>query len=56
MTALVQTQVQKAVRQQDNKTPQEAKTGEVQIPESWQLTKEQQEFIELFSAEEHIEK
>lgn len=55
MTALAQTQVQKSVRQQDDKLQKEAKSGEVQVPESWQLTQQQKEFIDLFSTDEHIE-
>ncbi|MFP2504855.1 hypothetical protein [Enterobacteriaceae bacterium RIT711] len=55
MTVLAQTQVQKSVRQQDDKPQQEAKSGEVQVPESWQLTQQQKEFIDLFSTDEHIE-
>ena len=55
MTALAQTQVQKSVLQQDDKLQKEAKSGEVQVPESWQLTQEQKEFIDLFSTDEHIE-
>ena len=55
MTVLAQTQVQKSVRQQDDKPQQEAKSGEVQVPESWQLKKKKKEFIDLFSTDEHIE-
>ena len=55
MTVLAQTQVQKSVRQQDDKPQQEAKSGEVQDPESWQLTQQQKEVIDLFSTDGHIE-
>ncbi|OAT31791.1 hypothetical protein M975_1681 [Buttiauxella brennerae ATCC 51605] len=54
MTTLAQTQVQKTVRQQDDKPQKEAKPGEVQVPESWQLTQQQKDFIELFSTDDHI--
>lgn len=54
MTTLTQMQAQKTVRQQDEKPQQEAKSDDVQIPESWQLTQQQKEFIELFSTDDHI--
>ena len=54
MTTLTQMQAQKTVRQQDEKPQQEAKSDVVQIPESWQLTQQQKEFIELFSTDDHI--
>lgn len=53
MTTLSQMQAQKTVRQQNEKPPQEAKSDDVQIPESWQLTKQQKEFIDLFSTDDH---
>ncbi|HKN05139.1 MAG TPA: hypothetical protein VJY31_14485 [Buttiauxella sp.] len=53
MTTLSQRQVQKTVRQRDQKPSQEVKSDDVQIPESWQLTKQQKEFIDLFSTDEH---
>jgi hypothetical protein len=54
MTTLNQTQAQKAVHQQDDKPLQKANAGDVNIPESWQLTKQQKDFIELFSTDDHI--
>ncbi|WBM72525.1 hypothetical protein OH773_09960 [Buttiauxella sp. WJP83] len=54
MTTLTQMHAQKTVRQQDDKQQQEAKPDNVQIPESWQLTQQQKEFIELFSKDDHI--
>lgn len=54
MTTLTQMHAQKTVRQQDEKPQQEAKPDNVQIPESWQLTQQQKEFIELFSTDDHI--
>lgn len=54
MTTLNQTQAQKAVHQQDDKPMQKANAGDVKIPESWQLTKQQKDFIELFSTDDHI--
>ncbi|MGK7245912.1 hypothetical protein ACSPAH_11240 [Buttiauxella agrestis] len=46
MTSFAQTQPQKTVRQKDDKPQQEAKPGKVQVPESWQLTQQQKDFIE----------
>ena len=54
MTSLTQMQAQKTVRQQDEKPQQEAKSDDVQIPVTWQLTKQQKEFIELFSTDDHL--
>ncbi|MEW7314889.1 hypothetical protein AB1E22_19655 [Buttiauxella gaviniae] len=54
MTTLNQMQVPKKGHKQDDKPQQEAKSGEVQVPESWQLTKQQKEFIDLFSTDDHI--
>lgn len=54
MATLSQMQAQETVRQQDEKPQQETKPDDVQIPQSWQLTKEQKEFIALFSTDEQI--
>jgi len=54
MTSFAQTQAQKTVRQKDDKPQQEAKPGKAQVPESWQLTQQQKDFIDLFSTDEHI--
>jgi len=54
MTSFAQTQAQKTVRQKDDKPQQEAKPGKVQVPESWQLTQQQKDFIDLFSTDEYI--
>lgn len=39
--------------QKDDTPVQEIKAGKTRIPASWNLTKQQQEFIDLFSADDH---
>ncbi|MCT4706321.1 hypothetical protein MUA03_10455 [Enterobacteriaceae bacterium H16N7] len=46
----------KAVCQPDDnavQTPKGTKSVKIAAPESWKLSKQQQEFIDLFSADDH---
>ncbi|MCT4704057.1 hypothetical protein MUA02_19580 [Enterobacteriaceae bacterium H20N1] len=53
MAILGQVGQRKAVFQKDDKPLQEMKAGKTQLPDSWKLTKQQQEFIDMFSADDH---
>lgn len=48
-----QTVAPKTECQEDDKQPQEFEGGKAAVSTSWKLTKQQQEFIDLFSADEH---
>ncbi|WP_435953972.1 hypothetical protein [Dryocola sp. BD626] len=43
----------KPVCQKDDNAVQERQGGKIVPPESWKLSKQQQEFIDLFSTDDH---
>ncbi|WP_167467312.1 hypothetical protein [Buttiauxella warmboldiae] len=56
MTTLNQAPTPKTEGLQEEEPQPEAKSGTVQVPESWQLTAQQKDFIELFSTDDDIKK